>query len=684
MVDVTDTTIEEPKDIGFVEPEVQPLPVPSVSVPGISVMDSTAARDATEANKLFVEEQEKKMAATGLENFQTSGTEGLFKTPTGEFRIIADPNIAANAKMIADQGLTFVRGTDVSPQVGEQFKLAGLSTEERKALGIEDAGIDISPEEEQLQLSFETLNSELQDTSDELNTLRATFSDIGKGIIDDIKATFEIRKRKMQDTNKRSLAQLQQIGFRLGTARFSPLTATGIVSFEEKEGIQRLADLDAQEKRLINEAKLAITKQDFELLQEKRNNIEDVLEKKEKALQDLQEITAKKDKEVDDRKKEIEIDSVVSEAIKLGQTDINSIFDILARAGVDVTSEELANSFSNLTEGLDEELGTGSIGQFRQAQAEDIIPEDMTYFEFLARESLAKKTVSGDGQRSVNDLTGFERLAAANLAVEIFGKRAGTKPENRGLVENLMAGGMSIDDIQDELRFTFQSDAFDGAIRTASENITIGLSSGKAEVFTNALDRHVANEDFEQAKETLVRGVEESLDAADRKIFKGNRRAVEIFDEIEGDLKEYEALGGNTGIFNGKIEKLANRVGLIRDPALAEIANKIAIAIQRYRHDVSGAAFTESEAVEYRGIFPDIDKISALNSAKINSAREVLRGDVDSVLRHAMGSTAYDEIFDGESESSPTVGSMKDGDSVQSENDEDIDAYLNSLDNLGK
>jgi len=55
---------------------------------------------------------------------------------------------------------------------------------------------------------------------------------------------------------------------------------------------------------------------------------------------------------------------------------------------------------------------------------------------------------------------------------------------------------------------------------------------------------------------------------------------------------------------------------------LRKIATKIAKAIQVYRQGVSGAAFTESESIEYKNIFPSIDNIASLNVELIDAVLE--------------------------------------------------------------
>lgn len=273
--------------------------------------------------------------------------------------------------------------------------------------------------------------------------------------------------------------------------------------------------------------------------------------------------------------------------------------------------------------------------------------------------------------RTGADLSPFERLSARNLAVEIFGKRAGTKPENVSLIEDLVVGGMTIDEIKDNLRFEGQSTAFTGVIRDAAESIGFGMTDEKQERFFDSVDRSLEDGDIVRVKEILIKGAIDTLGTEQAKKVRGDQRAVELFNEISVDLAEYEAKGGETGIFKGTKEKVAQKIGRTTDPELARIANKIQIGIQKYRQAVSGLAFTESEAVEYRDIFSSISKTKDLNTAKLESATDVLSGNVDFILSSIIGGTAFDELF-GENE--PTGSITSDLDQLSDEQRQILEA----------
>jgi ElaB/YqjD/DUF883 family membrane-anchored ribosome-binding protein len=327
-------------------------------------------------------------------------------------------------------------------------------------------------------------------------------------------------------------------------------------------------------------------------------------------------------------------------SIQAATTKINQLRDI-----TDLMKTTYGEDFSKMLPVSEEDAQTFKLAlQAGMTLPADILEKYKKFFtteDFSAWAEANKKGTTGTRE----DLNGMELLQARNLSVKIFGKRGGILPENIGLIEDLMAKGMTPDQIEDQLRYSSESTGFTGATRDAAESIAVGMTSTQAEQFFNSLDRSLEDENTERVKEILMRGALDSLGGEEAKKVRGDQRAVELFNSIADDLREYESKGGDTNIFSGNYEKVMERIGKTSNKELAALANKIQMAIQTYRKSISGAAFTESESKEYQAIFPSIDKTSSLNFAKIESAKEVLQGNVDFLLKSMMGSQAFDEIF---------------------------------------
>ena len=130
----------------------------------------------------------------------------------------------------------------------------------------------------------------MEDYQDKLDALTKTSKIQNQAIIDDIKRTFDKRKRAMDIINKATLGSQKVAGARAGRQRYATEIQTSIVSSEESAGIQRLADLDAQELSLINQAEMAATEKDFERLNESYKLAMDISAKKEETLLQLRQL----------------------------------------------------------------------------------------------------------------------------------------------------------------------------------------------------------------------------------------------------------------------------------------------------------------------------------------------------------------------------------------------------------
>jgi hypothetical protein len=254
----------------------------------------------------------------------------------------------------------------------------------------------------------------------------------------------------------------------------------------------------------------------------------------------------------------------------------------------------------------------------------------------------------GGTQLFKKELGALDKFKARDLSVQVLGKRSGTKEENVAIVEDLFRQGFSTDEIQDKLRFAGQSSIVTGTIRNAAESIALGLSLGRQQVFLDSLDRRLEEGNVEDAKDFMQKIVIDSLPAEEARFTRGEIRTMDLFDEIQIDLEEYERKGGDTGIITGNIEAVANKLGRTTDPELREVAVKIGIALQRYRRAMTGVAFSPPEAEEYRKIFPSIDKVSEFNTATIQGAKEAMQNSLRSTFAITMGEQAYRDIFEGQ------------------------------------
>lgn len=239
------------------------------------------------------------------------------------------------------------------------------------------------------------------------------------------------------------------------------------------------------------------------------------------------------------------------------------------------------------------------------------------------------------------EVSAMVELQASTIVTQISPRLANNK-ELIAQVAQLIASGAPMDDIEDELRYLSQSEKFEpwrNLANTAFSGVKMAVSERTRQL--DIVDDYIASGDNAGAMEHIKTTILGAVGATEKKNVTGRDDALTSVYEIERLLDEYTSMGGNTGLLTGKVEdfnkKVLKRTG---NSELAYIANEIAMAIQKYRQDLTGAAFTESEAKEYNSIFPSIGKSPTLNRALINSLKSQYERNQRKFWERQLGGTA--------------------------------------------
>jgi len=263
------------------------------------------------------------------------------------------------------------------------------------------------------------------------------------------------------------------------------------------------------------------------------------------------------------------------------------------------------------------------------------------------------------------ELTSLEKLQAHQLMTTITKGKGTTEYKETVLesIKEMMQEGKSLDNIEDELRYSSVSKEFEGNFKGAFEYITkAGFSTADRESAKDGLDELLASGDTEGAKDYTLGLARDKATGDEYKRVTGREEALISIMEIEKSLNSYIESGGDTGLLTGAVEGF-NQTVLKKtgDSNLANIANEIKVAIQTYRQAISGAAFTESESKEYDNIFPNIGKSKELNQAKIDSLKTVYSRNQTLFYRRTMGTDNYNALFNesGNAQSGVTSSGLK-------------------------
>lgn len=113
--------------------------------------------------------------------------------------------------------------------------------------------------------------------------------------------------------------------------------------------------------------------------------------------------------------------------------------------------------------------------------------------------------------------------------------------------------------------------------------------------------------------------------------------------DLQTNLKEFYAKGGDTGIFTGNYEKVINKLGSVKDPGLVDLATQIQTNLQVYRNAVSGTAYSEQEGKDIAAIFPGINKTEGLNMSILSGRMKAFDSTIDGIYKSTLGG-AYTKL----------------------------------------
>lgn len=260
-------------------------------------------------------------------------------------------------------------------------------------------------------------------------------------------------------------------------------------------------------------------------------------------------------------------------------------------------------------------------------------------------------TISVAATGGIGDLPPEQQVQAYDLARKIGGVRGATNllPS---IVKSLKEG-QTIDQVEDGLRFAGQSTEFNTEVRTAAQQLMVGKPISEQQRTFDSLDDLVTNKNTEGVKSYLKRMAVKNASTDQAQNVMGMERTVDLLGEIQEDLDNLERMGLPTGFWSGTIENMLAKVGQVQDPEKRRIATKIAVAVMQYRRSMTGVQFGMKEHAEYKSIFPNIDKVGALNTANIKALKDSFKGNVDKFYSLSMGEESYNRLFKGGSQLPP-------------------------------
>ncbi len=153
------------------------------------------------------------------------------------------------------------------------------------------------------------------------------------------------RRDEMQRLNQAQQGATDKLGAATGRSRYAPDIQAGIVSDTAAKGLQRVAEIDAQEQQLIGEARSQAEEKKFAALGKTYEFMQSLKKEKADALKTVKEEMAAADKLKTEKRKEYDVDAekTISNLVEAGyEADDSDILSIAAKYDQDPLEVKLS------------------------------------------------------------------------------------------------------------------------------------------------------------------------------------------------------------------------------------------------------------------------------------------------------------------------------------------------------
>ncbi len=322
-----------------------------------------------------------------------------------------------------------------------------------------------SPEIKQAKEEAAQMESDMNSLKTQLSQYTISDADL-KAQTDAIAAQWDARIQTMQDINRRRVGAITTTGVRLGDQYTGGMGGMfgGIISEEERQGVQRIADLEAQKQSAINAAKTAARQQNWEVYSKQVDMAENAYNAKLKEIDNLNQAAiahtkaiqdaaaAQRTQEKDAFDRSLKIADAMAPLVLHNFTgdeakDSAMLKDLAGQFGLD------PNLLLSRAAALQKDPTQANMGQDYNVLSSFLgrAPTQQEYLDFLKRQHVAGTNPSDNGltpyqvQQTINQISGqFDNEAVVKnynivsegyqFAKTLVNKSSPTASDDQGLI----------------------------------------------------------------------------------------------------------------------------------------------------------------------------------------------------------------------------------------------------------
>jgi len=169
----------------------------------------------------------------------------------------------------------------------------------------------------------------------------------------------------------------------------------------------------------------------------------------------------------------------------------------------------------------------------------------------------------------------------------------------------------------------------------------------KSEQVAKDVNSYVKANDLDGLKKYVMNVIYQDQTAEQKETALITTNIVDYGNQLKSKIADFEALGGDLGIFSGTLLKAKNKIGEIDDPKKQAIAQDMLQLVERFARVQTGAAITQDEEKRFEEILPSIYDSGELAVAKIDSFANYAKAKQKSDLMFYLPENVYESLYGG-------------------------------------
>lgn len=546
--------------------------------------------------------------------------------------------------------------TYVDPNTGAETTLRGDAITDKAKAALEGKGLimsasdtsrgDLKAADTKRKAAEVEVNNAIRDlaeTAINSKELRAQVRAIEK--------KYKARMAQQKVVNARREQTLSTLGVRLGS-RYTGDTFGGILAEEERQGMDRILNIEAEMLQAVAGAKKAAKEHNYTVFTKLTEKAEKKAEEKLKAFQDLQKTQKDIQDALDEETKLVENQSAIIEEVQKGTTDPFEIFTALGgKVPFDMIKE-----MTDTAGASDKPITLGSADLLVDPKTGKIIAKGSKVGGIAGGTDVGNSLSYGNpsvtvGPASVAGLgstyatsTDEAQMTIDDILNKIPAQLRNTEKETELKKEQIrkqLAAGYTYQQIVDRLSgFSLQGNA-DKQTGNVLYNLALGTDIDAGQL-ASLLNRGAVEQAMTTVENKQLEQVEGFFAATDKA-----RATVKQADQVLSILNDPAFPKDKLGAFDGRVFKLARQVTPVEQVKIQQLESALQLLNAPIRVEIVGTAATASEMSKVTGFQAEILDQPAIVQSKVQDLRDfILRFHNEARSQRGLPQVTKDQLLD--------------------------------------